>query len=74
MVAGEWYITDEEILAVQRERAAVMAAYNSCPTHDTTRRQALLHELFGAVGADVEVRAPVYVDYGHNVRFAPGPS
>ena len=69
MVAGEWYITDEEILTLQRNRAAVMGAYNSCPPDDESRRQAMLVELFGVVGADVEVRAPVYVDYGTNVTL-----
>jgi len=62
----------EEILALQRDRAAVMAAFNSCPSHDAPRRHALLHELFGAVGVDVEVRPPVYVDYGYNVRLGSG--
>jgi len=70
MAAGEWYITDEEILALQRDRAAVMAAYNGCPSDDARRRD-LLEELFGVVGANVEVRAPVYVDYGTNVTLGP---
>ncbi|MBA2532057.1 MAG: sugar O-acetyltransferase [Nocardioidaceae bacterium] len=72
MNAGEWYVTDEEILALQRERAGVMEAYNTCSITDMDGRRALLHALFGAVGDNVDVRPPVYVDYGSNVRLGSG--
>lgn len=72
MGAGDWYVTDESVLQVQRERQTVMEQYNATPIADPIRRRELLIDLFGEVGADVEVRSPVYVDYGSNVRFGTG--
>jgi maltose O-acetyltransferase len=72
MMAGEWYRTDESILALQRERQSLMERFNRTPAADTTSRRELLIELFGQVGADVEVRSPVYVDYGSNVWLGTG--
>jgi len=72
MSAGDWYITDESILDLQRERQTLMEQYNATPVADPLARRALLIELFGAVGDAVEVRSPVYVDYGSNVRIGTG--
>jgi maltose O-acetyltransferase len=72
MNAGEWYITDEEVLRLQRERQTVMERYNATPTAEPAARRGLLAELFPGVGDDVEVRSPVYVDYGTNVRIGSG--
>lgn len=72
MTAGEWYITDEPILELQRERQTLMELYNSTGVADVVRRRELLVELMGEVGDDVEVRSPVYVDYGSNVRMGTG--
>lgn len=69
MQAGDWYITDDTLIELQRERHTLMEQYNATPVADPLGRRALLIELFGAVGDDVEVRAPVYVDYGSNVRL-----
>lgn len=72
MRAGEWYVTDAEIGAVQAERAAVMEAYNASRSDDPAGRRTLLHKLLDAVGDEVEVRPPVYVDYGSNVSLGAG--
>jgi maltose O-acetyltransferase len=72
MAAGEWYRTDEAILARQRDRQTLMERYNGTPAADLLSRRELLLELFGEVGADVEVRPPVYVDYGSNVTLGTG--
>ncbi len=72
MAAGEWYITDDDILALQRERQRVMERYNVTSIADPSARRQLLVELLGEVGADVEVRSPVYVDYGSNVTLGAG--
>jgi maltose O-acetyltransferase len=69
MTAGQWYRTDESILALQRERQTLMERYNRTPIADAISRRELLIELFGRVGADVEVRSPVFVDYGTNVSL-----
>jgi maltose O-acetyltransferase len=72
MAAGDWYITDESVLEIQRERQTVMELYNATPIADLIRRRELLVELMGTVGDDVEVRAPVYIDYGSNVHLGTG--
>ncbi|MDX6308056.1 MAG: maltose O-acetyltransferase [Nocardioidaceae bacterium] len=69
MAAGKWYITDESILELQRERQTLMELYNATAVADVVRRRELLVELMGEVGDDVEVRSPVYVDYGSNVTI-----
>jgi len=68
MTAGGWYITDREVLALQRQRQQLMERYNATSVTDPARRRELLADLFGSVGSEVEVRAPVYVDYGTNVH------
>ena len=72
MTAGDWYITDESVLELQRERQTVMELYNATSIADPIRRRELLVALMGEVGDDVEVRSPVYVDYGTNVRIGTG--
>lgn len=72
MSAGDWYITDESVLEIQRERQSVMELYNATTVADPRRRRELLVELMGEIGDDVEVRSPVYVDYGSNVTLGTG--
>lgn len=72
MSAGDWYITDEAVMDLQRERQTLMEHYNASPVADTLKRRELLIELIGDVGDQVEVRPPVYVDYGSNVRLGNG--
>jgi maltose O-acetyltransferase len=72
MTAGQWYRTDEAILAVQRDRQSLMEQYNRSPAAEPLSRRELLLELFGRIGAEVEVRPPVYVDYGSNVTLGTG--
>ncbi|HEY7043215.1 MAG TPA: maltose acetyltransferase domain-containing protein, partial [Nocardioidaceae bacterium] len=72
LAEGDWYITDEAVLDLQRERQALMERYNAATIADPSTRRALLEELMGEVGEEVEVRSPVYVDYGSNVRIGSG--
>ena len=67
MLAGEPYITDAEILADQVGSQALMADYNATAPGEGERRRALLEELLGAVGPDVEIRPPFYVDDGSRI-------
>lgn len=69
LAAGDWYITDESVLEVQSERQIVMEQYNATSIADPIRRRELLLTLFGEVGDGVQVRSPVYVDYGTHVRL-----
>jgi maltose O-acetyltransferase len=72
MSGGDWYITDVSVLGLQRERQSLMERYNATTIADPITRRALLVELMGQVGDDVEVRSPVYVDSGSNVRIGTG--
>ena len=70
MLAGDLYIADDpelaEALVVAQER---MAAYNASSPRDASGRRALLEQLLGTVGEGVEVRPPVYVDYGTSITI-----
>jgi maltose O-acetyltransferase len=70
MLAGDLYLADdpelEEASMAARELAAV---YGALGPRETVRRREVLLELLGAVGADTEIRAPLYVDYGSNLRI-----
>lgn len=69
MLAGELYRTDAALAAEQRQRRILMDAYNAVPAIQAEDRRAAMRELFGAVGHEANVRSPVYVDYGFNVRL-----
>jgi maltose O-acetyltransferase len=72
MSAGDWYITDASVHSLLAERQSIMEAYNATPAADPLRRRELLTDLLGSVGDAVEVRSPVYVDYGSHVRIGSG--
>lgn len=64
MLAGEPYVADDpELIEGARRAQRFMDAYNA---GGTTReeRQELLAGILGSVGAEVTLRAPLYVDYG----------
>ena len=69
MLAGDPYVTDEEILADQVRAQRLMTAYNASPPHEAATRRRLLDELLGAVGEDTEIRPPFYVDYGDRITI-----
>jgi maltose O-acetyltransferase len=69
MLAGDLYITDEEILADQVEAQRLMAAYNATAPHDAGLRRELLTELLGGVGEAGEIRPPFFVDYGSRITI-----
>lgn len=65
MEAGEPYIAADPELAEMTARAQdLMAAYNATTVRQGPLRRQLLTELLGEVGEDVEVRPPLFVDYG----------
>jgi maltose O-acetyltransferase len=73
MRAGDLYQADDpaiaELAAGAHER---MAAYNASAPGDREARRRLLEELVGEVGEGTELRPPVYVDYGTNIRVGSG--
>lgn len=74
MVAGDWYVAAASPrIADENARATeLMERYNATPAAHGEERSALLGELLGTCGEDVEVRAPLYLDYGTNLHLGAG--
>lgn len=69
MLAGEPYAVDRD-LAARADRATDLAAtYAATPASARDTRRSLLADLLDHVGADVEVRGPLRVGYGEQVRL-----
>jgi maltose O-acetyltransferase len=70
MVAGEQYIADDpEISERQAAGQELMEAYNATSVRDQEKRRRLLEQLLGSIGESVEIRPPLYVDYGSNITI-----
>lgn len=69
MEAGDPYVVDDEIAALHQRAVALTEAYNATPSVDRADRRRILDDLLGAVGPDVEVRAPFHCDYGTYIRL-----
>lgn len=70
MLAGDLYIADDPDLVLANQRASrLAAAYTAAYLADPAGARGILEELLGQLGADVEVRAPLYVDYGSHLSI-----
>ncbi|NGO76149.1 sugar O-acetyltransferase [Streptomyces sp. YC504] len=70
MLAGDWYIADdEELLAQTVRRAELCAAYNAASTAPPGERQKILGQLIGDLGEDVRIRPPFQCDYGSYISI-----
>lgn len=70
MRAGEAYIADDpQIEAAWRRAMTLMDAYNAAGSANLAERRRILKELCGAVGVEVELRPPLFVDYGTNLTI-----
>jgi maltose O-acetyltransferase len=70
MRAGDLYIADDpQIFEAANRSIDLMAAYNATTPRQVPLRRQLMAELLGAVGSDTEIRPPLYVDYGSNLRI-----
>jgi maltose O-acetyltransferase len=70
MLAGDLYIADDPEIARRQRRAMRLAArYQTAFVEDPDGARQLLAELLGSVGEEVEVRPPLYVDYGSNISI-----
>ena len=73
MLAGELYVAADPELVQARLRARDLTRrYNATRGDETELRSALLHELCGAVGANVWIEPPFYCDYGSYISLADG--
>ncbi|MFD9935866.1 sugar O-acetyltransferase [Streptomyces massasporeus] len=70
MLAGDLYIADDPEIARRQQRAMRLAArYLAAYTEDAESARPLLSELLGAVGEGVDLRPPVYLDFGSNISI-----
>ena len=70
MLAGELYQADDPQVAAEFIRAQRLAErYNAIDPADFAGRGAALAELLGAIGQGCELRAPLRVDFGYNIRL-----
>jgi maltose O-acetyltransferase len=70
MLAGDPYVADDPELAESNAAALdLVAAYNATTVRQRPLRRQLLERLLGAVGEDTEIRPPLYVDYGTQIRI-----
>ncbi|MFD0034885.1 sugar O-acetyltransferase [Streptomyces sp. NPDC055059] len=70
MLAGDLYIADDPEIARRQRRAMQLAArYQDAFVEDADKARPILAELLASVGEGVEVRPPLYVDYGSNITI-----
>ncbi|MGY1814297.1 sugar O-acetyltransferase [Blastococcus sp. SYSU D00820] len=70
MLAGDLYIADDPEIAEDSARAQDLAgAYNATSVRQGPLRRQLLEQLLGAIGEGTELRPPLHVDYGRNIRI-----
>lgn len=70
MLAGDPYTAnDPELQELQRRAMRLIERFNRTGIDDVHARRQILVELLGSVAADVEVRPPLYCDYGSQIRI-----
>ncbi|MGN5236600.1 sugar O-acetyltransferase [Rhodococcus sp. SJ-3] len=73
MLAGELYLADDPELAADALRAATLSEkFNATSAAEPDARRTLLTELVGDLGERVEIRPPLYVDYGYQITIGAG--
>ncbi|WP_158566260.1 maltose acetyltransferase domain-containing protein [Micromonospora craterilacus] len=69
MLAGDLYRgADSELEAEMRQAMVLTKAFNDSDPRDAAGRRGLLDQLLGSVGAEVEIRPPLHVDYGSHLH------
>ncbi|MEV5160687.1 sugar O-acetyltransferase [Streptomyces sp. NPDC053728] len=70
MLAGDLYIADDPEIARRQQHAMRLAArFQAAYTEDADAARTILAELLGSVGEGVDLRPPLYVDYGSNITI-----
>ncbi|MER7281112.1 sugar O-acetyltransferase [Dactylosporangium sp. NPDC000244] len=69
MLAGDLYRgADPELEAEMRQAMVLTKAFNDSDPQDPDARRKLLEQLLGSIGADVDIRPPLHVDYGSHLH------
>ncbi|WP_351225956.1 sugar O-acetyltransferase [Streptomyces sp. NPDC002133] len=70
MLEGDLYIADDPEIARRQQRAMRLAArYQVAYIEDADGARPILADLLASVGEGVDVRPPLYVDYGTNITI-----
>lgn len=70
MLAGDLYIADDPEIVRRQKRAMQLAArYQTAFVEDADKARPILADLLDWVGEGVEVRPPLFVDYGSNIAI-----
>jgi maltose O-acetyltransferase len=70
MLAAELYrASDPELIAERRRAQRLLARYNATGADEGAAREAVLRELFGAVGEAADIQPRFSCDYGYNIRL-----
>ncbi|GAB6902100.1 sugar O-acetyltransferase [Kineosporia succinea] len=70
MRAGDLYIADDpEIAEASFVALDLMSAYNATTARQAPLRRRILEQLLGGIGEASEIRPPLHVDYGTNIRI-----
>lgn len=68
MLAGELYTAlDPELSAMNVKAQMLLHAFNASSPIEKTERSMILHNLFGRIGSNFEVKPPFFCDYGVNI-------
>jgi len=69
MLAGDLYLADDPQLLQESRRAEALAKeFNESSPLDPAGRLRILGQLLGSLGAETEIRPPLYCDYGYNLH------
>jgi maltose O-acetyltransferase len=69
MLAGDLYLADDPQLMQESCRAEALAKeFNESSPLDPAGRLRILGDLLGSLGAETEIRPPLYCDYGFNLH------
>jgi maltose O-acetyltransferase len=69
MLAGDWYIADDEELRALTKRAQHLAGrYGELSKTDPIAAHEVLDDLLGSLGEHTVIRPPLFVDYGVNLH------
>lgn len=73
MLAGELYLAaDTELVALRRAARRLTHAFNATREDEPEARVAILRELLGGCGANIEIEPPFRCDYGSNISVGDG--
>jgi len=73
MLAGELYLAFDPELAAENKRACrLLRRYNATTEEQPELRFQILKELFGKVGAKIQIVPPFHCDYGSNIYAGNG--